>query len=80
MKARLQIEGPRSQFGDWLNHMYFQFKSSNTKIPIEFFHQHLTGIIVPNLELLNLNITEFNGACPKLLNCYYLRVKQIAAN
>lgn len=78
MKARSQIEGQRSSSG--LNHEYFQFKSSNTKISIEFFHQQLTGIIMPYLKLLNLNIKEFNVACPKPLHCYYLIVKQIAAN
>lgn len=78
MKARSQIEGQRSSLG--LNHEYFEFKNTTTKIPIEFFHQQLTGIIMPNLKLLNPNIKEFNAACPKLLHCYYLTVKQIAAN
>lgn len=78
MKARLQIEGHKNSSG--LNHEYFPFKNSNTKSPIEFFHQQLTGIIMPNLKLLNLNIKEFNVACLTLLSCSYLTVKQIAAN
>ena len=75
MKARFQIEGDRSSTMN-----ISDLKNSNTKIPIEFFHQQLTGIIMPNLKLLNLNIKEFNVACPKPLNYYYLIVKQIAAN